>query len=269
MNSQPVTDTNEEKCAKVLVLWSQSLKRVLYLECGKNFADIVLSLLIMPVGAILEVLEEAGLAKHIDRGLCKLCVSLRELESSTFCVEKRVWIAPCTPFKSNGYLSLSTSVRNTCANPSCQNVVSFARQLCGTCYIGPAIFKCTGCSEQDTHYVNNRTECSYCRKPVQRVNTVQSSANSASLNGNKGDACGGFLGENITFIIKEDLSIMKSSTIASMAILRAYNLNNFQTMDMKEITVGRQAIVEALTSSRPLTEVFEPFFETRPVEHEV
>ncbi|KAL3678530.1 hypothetical protein R1sor_021486 [Riccia sorocarpa] len=185
MKSQPVSDANQEKCVKVMVLWSRSLKRVLYLECGKGFADILLSLLIMPVGSISEILDEAGLAKDIDRGLSKLYVSLRELESTLFCVDKRVLIDPCTPFQSNGYLRLTASVRNSCANPSCQNVVSYARQLC--------------------------------------------------VKGEKGDACGGFLEENITFIIKEDLSITKSSTIASMAILKAYNLNNFQTMDMEEI----------------------------------
>ncbi|KAL3678533.1 hypothetical protein R1sor_021489 [Riccia sorocarpa] len=272
MNSQPVSDTNQEKCVKVMVLWSRSLKRVLYLECGKGFADILLSLLIMPVGSILEVLDEAGLAKDIDRGLSKLYVSLRELESTLFCVDKKVLVDPCPPFKSNGYLRLTASVRNTCANPSCQNLVSYARQLCGTCGIGPATFKCTGCSREDNHYVNNRTECSGCGKPVQRVYTIKSSANSAPVKGEKGDACGGFLEENITFIIKEDLSIIKSSTIASMAILKAYNLNNFQTMDMEEITVGRQTglllVRAALTSSRPLTEIFKTFFENSSTENE-
>ncbi|KAL3678532.1 hypothetical protein R1sor_021488 [Riccia sorocarpa] len=192
MSFQPPSEAKPEKCVKVMAQRSRSLKRVLYLECGKDFADILLSLLVMPVGAILKVLEEAGSSRHIDSGMRKLYISLWELESLTFCVDKRGLIDPCPPFKSNGYLSLTSSVRYTCA------------------------------------------------------------------------VCKGFLRENITFIIKEDLSILKPSTISSMAILKADNLNNFQDMDMKEVTVGRQEVLHlvqaALTSSQPLSEVFEPFF---------
>ncbi|KAL3678529.1 hypothetical protein R1sor_021485 [Riccia sorocarpa] len=202
MSFQPPSEAKPEKCVKVMAQRSRSLKRVLYLECGKDFADILLSLLVMPVGAILKVLEEAGSSRHIDSGLRKLYISLWELESLTFCVDKKDLIDPCAPFKSNGYLSLTSSVRYTCVNPSCQNAVSYVHQLCDTCSIGPAIFKCTSCSQRENHYVNNKTECSNCDKAVQRTHPV-------------------------------------------LHLVQA-----------------------ALTSSQPLSEVFEPFFQTSPVELE-
>ncbi|KAL2609982.1 hypothetical protein R1flu_028555 [Riccia fluitans] len=243
--SQPKSETNhDEKSVKVMVLRSRTLKRVLYLECGNDFADILLSLLIMPVGAILGVLKEAGLAKRMDKGLCKLYASLQELENSTFCIDKSALIDPSKPLKSSGFLHITAAFRYTCVIPDCRNPTLYSNQLCNGCSFGAVDFKCTRCNYKNSTSVNNRTHCSMCHTAVEKTVCVGSkppgktTGGSSATGGNEDYTGEGFLRENVTFIIKEDLTIMKSSTISSMSLLKSWKVDSFQDLDIKEIVVG-------------------------------
>ncbi|KAL3678519.1 hypothetical protein R1sor_021475 [Riccia sorocarpa] len=261
-------ESHEGKTMKVMVLRCKSQKRVVYLECGKDFADILLSLLIMPVGAILKTLADAGLGVQINKGLFNLYESLGSLEDSTLEVEKATLSNPASSY-SSPLLRISSS-GSKCVNVSCSSPTLYEKQLCDSCE-AVLRYKCPRChilystngsctcssSYNYSHQNRNPTlESTVC---LQRK-TVDTSGGSTT----KGEAYKGLVKDNITFMIMEDLSIIKSSTIRCITSLHSMRVTSFLDLDTKEIRVGRNEglllVKAALVSNRPLTDVFEPLF---------
>ncbi|KAL3678523.1 hypothetical protein R1sor_021479 [Riccia sorocarpa] len=236
------SESSEGKSTKVMVLRSKSLKRVIYLECGKDFADILLSLLIMPVGAILKTIADAGLGFKIKKGLFNLYESLGSLEDSTLEVEKTILTDPASSC-SSPLLHISASTSKSCLNVNCGNSTHYDKQLCDNCE-SVLRFKCPRCAK--LLETGRCISCGlyYCTSLESIVclqtKTVGTSGGSTTKSTSaKGGANKGLVKDNINFMIKEDLSIIKSSTIRSMALLQSMNATNFLDLDTKEILVGR------------------------------
>ncbi|KAL3678521.1 hypothetical protein R1sor_021477 [Riccia sorocarpa] len=262
--SASTSESYEEKTMKVMVLRSKSLKRVIYLECGKDFADVLLSLLIMSVGAIMKTIADAGLGLQIKKGLFNLYVSLGTLEDSTLEVEKTTLMDPASSCGSP-LLRISSSAGKPCLNVNCPSSTLYDKQLCNSCEAVPR-YKCK------CHRLYATSDCRHCTHNSTFESTVCLQRNAQGTSGGStnsstsasGESCKGFVKDNITFMIQEDLSIIKSSTIRSLSLLQSMKVTNFLDLDTKEIRVGRNEglllVKAALVSDRPLTDVFESCF---------
>ncbi|KAL3678503.1 hypothetical protein R1sor_021459 [Riccia sorocarpa] len=118
--------TSAEKHLRVMVLVSRKSKSVLYIECGKDFVDILLSILIIPVGAILKRLDDAGLSTEVKNGLFMIYASLKSLEASALTVDKEVLLEPSvSATTSQNFLLLQNPTAFTCIHPGCSNLTPY------------------------------------------------------------------------------------------------------------------------------------------------
>ncbi|KAL2609985.1 hypothetical protein R1flu_028558 [Riccia fluitans] len=265
-----------ENHLKVMVLVSRKSKSVLYIECGKDFVDILLSILVISVGAILKRLEDAGLSTDVKNGLFMMYASLKSLEASSLTVDKEDLLEPSTSASTslNFLLLQNNPTTYTCVRPGCSNGTPSERQLCGNCYVVP-MERCSKCGQSTDITASDDsdpTKCSRynCRGALKLHYEVHSKAGGwhqpdTILRKKAGGPKKGFVRKSITFLIKEDLSITKSGTITSLALLQSMKMANFQELDAREISVGRQEVLclvrAALVSKTPLTDVFGPLFD--------
>ncbi|KAL3690115.1 hypothetical protein R1sor_016424 [Riccia sorocarpa] len=79
---------------KVKLFRSRRLKRILFLECGKDFADELLGLLVMPLGTMMRRLKNSF--EKNGTALYNLYASMKNIEDTAFSTSdaKRVLIDP-------------------------------------------------------------------------------------------------------------------------------------------------------------------------------
>ncbi|KAL3678506.1 hypothetical protein R1sor_021462 [Riccia sorocarpa] len=248
------------------VLWSRKSKSVLYLECGKDFLDILLSLLITPLGAVLKLLEEEGLLSDIKNGQFVMYASLRRLDKALLCVKKDVLLDPQPVLSSSqNFVLLQKPVEYTCVRPNCSNRTNSRRELCCECAV-VVVYRCPLCGKKETA----NSSCSSCSVPGGSVTKTHYEIESRPqpyplMKANAAKSLKkGYARKNITYMLKDDLSVSKCGTMSTVALLQSMKVESFQDLETREIVVDRHKILllvrAALVSTTPLTDVFGPMF---------
>ncbi|CAI5482020.1 unnamed protein product [Closterium sp. Yama58-4] len=256
---------------KVIVLFSKAQAQVLYLEAGKDFVDLLMSLLRMPTASLLKLLKETGnLNRGRKVGIFNVFTSADKLDRSYMKVEKDVLLNPSQtelssqlrflrcqddavyyytcPTAEHWSISLLPGVKCT----SCEQIMPQAvKQIDGeTVNAFQALYTCA-----QRHRVGN-TNTSVCPdcsaafdKPVTRACNDQ-------LLGHPG----GFVKETVTFMVTDDLEFFPSSTIKSIKALSSMGVKSMSDLESYEINVTKDqalALVQAeLASSTALNDVF-------------
>ncbi|KAL3678504.1 hypothetical protein R1sor_021460 [Riccia sorocarpa] len=265
--AHPEDPISAEKHWRVMVLVSRKSNSVLYIECGKDFVDILISILIIPAGAVLKRLEDAGLTTEVKNGLFMMYASLKSLEGFTLTVEK--------PSKTVLPKDLCP-----CAHPECFGFTESEKQLCSDCQV-VSVLGCSICgrklgaptsnaldsdSEGRVDRKQRATKCSNsrCAGDLKVYYLVQSRPGEENQQTSSSKKKAGGSEKSISFLIKEDFSIMKSGAMTSLALLQSMKIGTLHDLDTREVSVGRKEVLclvrAALISKTPLTDVFGPLF---------
>ncbi|KAL3678505.1 hypothetical protein R1sor_021461 [Riccia sorocarpa] len=264
---------HDDKQLNLSVLWSRKSRSVLYLECGKDFLDILLSIFITPVGAILNMLEEEGLSVDIKHGQFVMYASLMRLEKSILCVNKDILLDPPALLSgSQNYLLLEEPVKHTCVRQNCSNRTNSKRELCSECTVVP-VYRCPTCGKKPPgNFTPNVTpRCSVCTVPGGSVMKLHYEIEARPQPPVKANAAKswkkGYVRKNHTYMLKDDLSFSKCGTMSTVALLQSMKVESFDDLVTREIFVERHEILclvrAALVSTTPLTDVFGSMFEKK------
>ncbi|KAL3678510.1 hypothetical protein R1sor_021466 [Riccia sorocarpa] len=273
---------------KVMVLRSRYSKRVLYLECGKDFLDMLLRFLTKPIRDVLKLLDDGGLLSDANKGLLSMYTSLKTLGPSTLSVGKEVLFGTCDSRFENVFLSDPEEHEFTCFRPFCTNIVPMEKVLYGDCDLA-WIFRCRICEKKTAMGADGRppVRCDYCpessvagmtetKSSLKLYFEVEAKPESEQLQRPLTSDCKskvtgkkkGFVKKNVTFMVKEDLSISTAGVLKSMSVLQtSMQVENIKDLDIREVSVGEHEVLllirSALVSNAPLTEVFGPLFDSK------
>ncbi|CAI5457531.1 unnamed protein product [Closterium sp. Yama58-4] len=255
---------------KVIVLFSKAQGQVLYLEAGKDFVDLLMSLLRMPTASLLKLLKETGnLNRGRKVGIFNVFTSADKLDRSYMKVEKDVLLDP-SPTELSSQLRFlrcqEAPIYYTCPTAEHWSISLVPGVKCGSCEqimtqtvkqidgetvnASQALYTCA-----QRHRVGNTATsvCPDCAaaldKPVTRADNDQSPGHP-----------GGFVKETVTFMVTDDLEFFPSSTIKSIKALSSMGVKSMSDLESYEINVTKDqalALVQAaLASSTALNDVF-------------
>ncbi|CAI5457533.1 unnamed protein product [Closterium sp. Yama58-4] len=254
---------------KVNLLISKEEKQVMFLEAGKDFVDLLMSLLRMPVASLLKLLKETRVLNQGPKvGIFNVYSSTDKLEKSYLMVEKDVLLNPSPtelssqprflrcqeagyytcPTANHWYISLAPGLK--CA--SCQQIMTQAVKTMGgeNLNASQALYTCA-----QRHRVGNTATsvCPDCSVALDKRLTRADNVQAQQLPR-------GFVKETVTFMVKDDLEFFPISIIKSITGLSSMGVKSFADMESKEIVVTNDqalALVQAaLASTTALNDVF-------------
>ncbi|CAI7797473.1 unnamed protein product [Closterium sp. NIES-54] len=82
---------------QVNILFSKEKVKILYLEAGKDFIDLLMALLRMPTASLLRLLSNAGMTTKKPVGIFNVFSSAENLDSSYMKVDKSFVVSPSPP----------------------------------------------------------------------------------------------------------------------------------------------------------------------------
>ncbi|KAH7293941.1 hypothetical protein KP509_28G049400 [Ceratopteris richardii] len=219
-------------------LVSKEKQKIVYMEAGKGFVDVLLGLLQLPIVSALSFFASSDAQNHLNAGsLTTLYNSLQKMNASSLLLLKdELLCPPCPPLLSKFWrlsaglrpkpLSLPATVYK-CSSYQCFASVSATHG--GTCRNGhgATMVNAINLDNADPHFTT--------------------------------PSCG-FVQTYLTFIISDDLNIMPSSTIESIIMLNKHGVKNLTDLCSVESRVSSEQVFELLrasfTSDTVLNKVF-------------
>ncbi|CAI5952725.1 unnamed protein product [Closterium sp. NIES-64] len=255
---------------KVNVLFSKESNKILYLEVGKDFIDLLMSLLRMPTANLLKLLMESGIRIKGRLGILNIFSSADKLDDSYMKVDKDKILNPSPLERSSQLCLLGRPEKRgyfTCPTGACEWSVSL---VSGT--------SCRRCAQPMSRELKlcrggavDSSQTLYTCRSLHRVGNVycfhcpdcgSQMTNSLTLvgSGTGAQMSGGFVKEAVTFMVTDDLEFFPSSTIKSIHLLNSLGVKSMSDLESFETTVTRDhalALVQAaLTSTSALNDVF-------------
>ncbi|CAI5458975.1 unnamed protein product [Closterium sp. Yama58-4] len=264
---------------KVNVLFRKESNKILYLEAGKDFIDLLMSLLRMPTANLLKLLMESGIRIKGRLGILNIFSSADKIDESYMKVDKDKILNP-SPLEGSSQLCLlgrpgkkgyftcgtgscewSVSLMSGTSCPGCEEPMSRELKLCrgGAVDSSQTLYTCG-----NLHRVGNvyNFRCPDCSSYMNTVLTVVGSGGGAQMSG-------GFVKDAVTFMVTDDLEFFPSSTIKSIHLLNKLGVKSMSDLESFETTVTRDhalALVQAaLTSTSALNDVFGKVIVTKDV----
>ncbi|KAK1419599.1 hypothetical protein QVD17_28804 [Tagetes erecta] len=226
------------------LLVDKTTQRVLFAEAGKDFIDFLFSLLALPVGTVIKLLDN----KNMIGGLFNVYKSVSDLNNDYIQSNQNKdvllkpkftlpFASPQVPLLSNESFSPSLS-SSTATNSSA------------------VYYKCTSCSNNGLVSTTSRIcPSSYCGRTMSAVvddRYVLKSA--ADANG------GGFVKGLVTYMVTDDLAVSPMSTISNITLLSKFNIKDLGALEEKVVHIGMDEGLEllkhSLNSKTVLTDVF-------------
>ncbi|MCO5557163.1 hypothetical protein L7F22_010722 [Adiantum nelumboides] len=218
---------------KVRLLVNRATQKILYMEAGNDFVDLLLGFLQLPVASILGVFNgdlEVG-------SIGKVHESLRKLSASSLVVAKDKLLNPPSAFqlsKKNAKLLLPsaaatanpiTTVYRCSYNASHNSIVSLA--LGGYCNF------CGGNSlNTAVSVINNVPAAAGCAAAPAAAASSTAAPDTSNVTG--------FVQHYLSFIITDDLSILPASTIESIVLLNKLKVEKMADLDIVEAVVSSE-----------------------------
>lgn len=225
------------------LLIDTNAKRVLFAEADKKVIDFLFSLMVLPVGSIVELVNK----KNIGGCIGNLYESIENISDAYIQpnLDKNFLLKPKSVLSTGNIPLLPPSVTETVTkeaevkyynctytyNSNCRNYVTTAY---GT--------GCPGCARQMTHAITH----------------VGSNTATPNKIIRKGE--GGYVKELVTYMVSDDLLVMPMSTISTITLLNKLNVHNFDSLEEKVVKFGVEEgldLVKAcLQTKTALTKVF-------------
>ncbi|XP_071732427.1 uncharacterized protein [Rutidosis leptorrhynchoides] len=208
-------------------------QKVLFAEAGKDFVDFLFSLLTLPIGTIMRLLDD----KNTIGGLSNLYHSVSEFNND-YILQKDALLKPKTspPLVSP---KVPLPIEEWSGAPSEQPVTP----------TGSAIFyKCGTCNND--RLSSYQRSCDYCRGTMCTVvdNYVLKTVEK------------GFVKGLVTYMVTDNLGVSPMSTISSITLLNKFNVKDLSALEEKVVHIGMDEGLEllkySLSSNTVLTDVF-------------
>ncbi|XP_076961053.1 uncharacterized protein LOC143637582 [Bidens hawaiensis] len=215
-------------------------KHLLFAEAGKDFVDFPFSLLVLPVGTVMGILDK----RETIGGLSKVYKSISNLNNDYLQSNetKDVLLKPKSmlplfsdkvPLPNEAFESESTypTVLYTCING---------------CNIGRTMH---------THSIASG-KCTYCRTELSATKNPYDLKPIVNANG------GGFVKGPVTYMVMDDLVVspMPTTTFAGMNLFNKFNIKDLDSLEEKIVRIGPNEGLEilnhSLSSKTVLTDVF-------------
>ncbi|MFS8003492.1 hypothetical protein Hanom_Chr13g01214611 [Helianthus anomalus] len=195
-------------------------QRVLFAEASKDFVDFLFSLLVLPVGTVIRLLDN----RDMIGGLAKIYQSVSDLNDDYIQSNqnKDVLLKPKSKLP---FYSPEASLLLTEAFSSPSLALKSATGL----YMCPS-----GCGLRSTY----SRACPDCRKSF--MSNIDNSYVLASEADAKG---GGFVKGQVTYMVMDDLSVSPLSTIASIALLNKFNVKDLGALEEKAVHISMNEVI--------------------------
>ncbi|MCO5577977.1 hypothetical protein L7F22_031815 [Adiantum nelumboides] len=266
---------------RVRFLVNRSSQKILYMEAGKEFVDMLLGFLQLPVATILSGLRkqadmEVGGARSMEPALGSMSnvyESLRRMSSSRLLVPKEGLLSPPCPLQLIDCSSNESPSKLLQFPPA-----SIAAERPQAPQVPSVVYRC---QNNSTHlsYVSwesgvNCKECAdmYGRTSSRPMTSAMSIIDSPPASfaavakeaaAAKSDAVhheGGYVQHYLSFIVTDELSILPASAIDSIVLLNDLQVEKLSDLDSVEAVVSPQEALQLLkvsfTSWTALNQVF-------------
>ncbi|EFJ10900.1 hypothetical protein SELMODRAFT_426809 [Selaginella moellendorffii] len=224
---------------KVNLLYKKPEGTVLFLEAKKDFVDLLMSFLVLPVGSLIKLLRAGNTVNSfMETGAARLFESIEKMDQSSMEVSKSVLTNPppdASAFRGGKILAIKGSQSTTspvyykCGHPSCYNVRA-----------GNASFQCHHCRSVELTMLPNE----------------ENSTETA-----------GYVKENVIFMITDELEVYPTSTIKSIVLLNKLKVKAMADLESIEVSVGAQEALSllkaSLVSKTVLNDVFKSYVSKR------
>ncbi|XXG80999.1 hypothetical protein AAC387_Pa09g1735 [Persea americana] len=254
----------EDKLSLKLLI-DKTGNRLLFAEAGKDFIDLLLSFLALPLGSVIRLLANKS---HIDVSISSLYESVENL-SETYIrsgLDKISLQGLVTP-------SLSSCSRRSQPPPLLLYSDTDAKAEATTKWY---YYTCDY-SGSHPYYENRRqqyvsdvkgTTCPGCRRAMESEAeyvapapaTTSSVASGGDGKGEKSSEERGFVKGVVTYMVMDDLEVTPMSTISSIALLTKFNVRDLGALEEKVVKVGVEEVLSllkaSLQSKTALTDVF-------------
>ncbi|XVE69067.1 hypothetical protein DITRI_Ditri09bG0119800 [Diplodiscus trichospermus] len=201
-------------------------QRVLFAEAGKDFVDFLFSIMSLPLGTVVRLLNKEGMLGSLG----SLYESIEKLSD--------VYMQP---FQDKDTL-LKPKVLNYAATnlPSLLPNIESSKDskhkgfyLCGS-------YNCRSYIAEDPEALCPQCRCNRMRSQVILAETEEK-ASSNSLSSSSTSASeseGGFVKGVVTYMVMDDLMVEPMSTISGIALLNRFNIKDIGILQEKTIKIG-------------------------------
>ncbi|CAM6059518.1 unnamed protein product [Sphagnum tenellum] len=222
---------------RVQLLVQKSNKRVLYMEAGRGFVDVLFSFLMLPTGAFIKLMSE-GLDEWLAGAVSNVFKSVENLSSSLLndgCKDILLSPRPASGYCASSLLGV-------------QGVESCAIRY----------YTCScGCRGTPTMTRNAGDYCARCRSFSMTKEIVESPESLAPRLLSEAPA---ITAGYTNFMITDDMEIYPTSAIKSIVLLNKLKVENMSDLDNIEIAVCSTQVLQLLQASlvtrSALNEVF-------------
>lgn len=237
------------------------------MEAGKEFVDLLFGFLLLPAGTVVRILAggEGSRCSNLS-SIANVYKSAEKLKDCAFARSKKILLEaqPANGF-SSGPLSLEGSspehnyrlYKCGCTNPTFTIQEGLYCSQCQQCASEELrLFKCN-CGRTVSTFPSGGPSCPHCR--------TTTSAGLEIVNGVVGDFASdqklsGFVKENVTFMITDDLEVKPASTIESIMLLNKLKVEKLSLLNSVEVSITAKEALDLLqasfTSRTALTDVF-------------
>lgn len=215
-DSPMAADASDEQGDKVpiKVLLDKEKNKVVYIEAGNDFIDVLFSFLTLPLGTIIRFMEK----ETTDIGAMKVGSLSSLYQSVVDLKEEYLW----TPTSKEMLMKPRNSMEAYCQKLKLN--IDDTEQL--------QYFICEDCTCPFVKCLTIfRNQMSHCGLPM---NKVVSPHNSAIENG--------FVVENASFIVTDDLHVMPNDIGTIVCLLRMNGINNIDSIERKTILIGKNEV---------------------------
>jgi hypothetical protein len=194
---------------KVTLLVEKTTKKVLYLEAGADFVDLLFSLLALPIGSLMKLLAEKSppSASLSDAPLLSLFQSVQNLDNSYFRQADTSRAHILLPENDSKLLAL-TDVNGSKQKKPVPGFCSGCRRIVNIDPSGPRTHHCPSC------------------RTLQNV-TI--------------DAMG-FVEKFVTFMVTKNLEVLPTSVIKTIEILNASKVKDMDRLEGQKQTVTKEMV---------------------------
>ncbi|EFJ26122.1 hypothetical protein SELMODRAFT_413214 [Selaginella moellendorffii] len=216
---------------KVNLLYKKPDGTVLFLEAKKDFVDLLMSFLVLPVGSVIKLLRTVD--SGMETGAMRLFESIEKMDQSSMEVSKSVLTNPApdaSAFRGGKMLAIE--------NPQSTTSPVYYKCGCSSCYnarAGSASFSCHP----------------YSYQPVQ-LTMLPNEENSTKT--------AGYVKENVIFMITDELEVYPTSTIKSIVLLNKLKVKAMADLESIE---ALSLLKASLVSKTVLNDVFKSYVSRR------
>ncbi|EFJ06830.1 hypothetical protein SELMODRAFT_430394 [Selaginella moellendorffii] len=234
---------------KVTLVCKKSDRRILYLEASKECVDVLFSFLLLPVGSSMKLVHGEA-----QVGVARIFTSVQQMDDAVMHVDKKLLVDPQAP---EGFMDKLLGIENALAS-SGGAAASFKPSdhsfyRCSSGRLCPAIAmddntqRCTTCG-----FVMN--------VPVQVLASPAAATRPAKPPSSSSQ---GFVKENVTFMITDDLQIFPVSVAKSVALMSMYKVEAVSDLETIELQLGPVEVLQLLKTSLGSLTVLNDVFQAR------